>query len=276
MDQAIPYLFNGQADSQIPASLRALHYGDGLFETLRWQRRAVLFELHMQRLQRDCQRLAIPFPDPQLLLNECQRLADGVDRAVIKIILSRGAHLRGYAFDPHRPADRLLLRYDFPAYPPQIWRLGIKARLCSTRLARDPALAGMKHLNRLHQILARAEWQDPEIIEGFMMDDKGLLVEACQSNVFLVKNGELYTPALEQCGVAGVMRQCVIDSAARLKIPLKIVDLPIDRLYQADEVFVTNSVIGVWPVTHIDEKQFAVGPISLTLQTAIDKLMENQ
>jgi len=276
MERPIPYLFNGQADSALPVTLRAIHYGDGLFETIRWQQKALLFAQHMQRLQRGCQRLAIPMPDPDLLLAECQQLAAGCERAVIKIIISRGAGSRGYAFDPHQSADRLLLRYDFPSYSSDWWQQGIKTRICATRIARDPVLAGIKHLNRLTQVLARSEWQAPDIVEGFLMDDKGLVVEGCQSNVFLVKQGELQTPRLEQCGVAGVIRECVIEIARNSKIPLKIVDLPIDRLLVADEVFVTNSVIGVWPVTQIDQIKIAVGPLTRKLQAAIDKLMEDQ
>jgi len=276
MSEAIPFLFNGQADSPLPLHLRALHYGDGLFETIRWQGRVPLFQRHMQRLQRGCQRLRIPMLDIDQLWRECQQLAAGEQAVIIKIIISRGAGLRGYAFDPTQAADRLLLRYPLPDYSPTLWQSGIKTHLCETRLARDPLLAGIKHLNRLPQVLARAEWQDPEIVEGFLTDDRGLLVEACQSNVFLVKNSEVLTPDLEQCGVAGVMRECIMTLAEQWKIPLKIVDLPIDRLWLADEVFVTNSVIGVWPVTQIAQHNFAVGPITKQFQAAINELMEDQ
>lgn len=288
MDRPIPYRFNGQEDAGLPVSLRALHYGDGLFETIRWQGgSAKFFDQHMQRLQLGCQRLKIPFPDPALLLRECRLLmqsnlperrqaAAQLDRAVIKIIVSRGAAARGYAFDPDQIPDRLVMRYDYPDYPAQLWRQGIKTRVCQTRLSRNVSLAGLKHLNRLEQVMARSEWQDVDIHEGFLMDDNGLLVEGSQSNVFLVKDGILHTPMLEQCGVAGVIRECVIKLASDWQIPLKIAELPIDRLMEADEVFVTNSVVGVWPVAQIDQHKIAVGPEAQKFQAAIDKLMEDQ
>lgn len=275
--ERISYLLNGQLDAPISPLNRALHYGDGLFETIRCERgKPLFFEQHMQRLLLGCQRLRIPAPDPQILYRESQQLLGQQQHAVLKIIVSRSSSQRGYAYSQDQGHDRLLLLYDYPQYPASLWQNGIKTRICDTRIAHNEQLAGIKHLNRLEHVVARAEWQEADIYEGFLMDNKDLLVEACMSNVFLVKQGELLTPGLSRCGVAGIMRECIVNLAGSWGIQVKIEDLPIDRLYSADEVFVSNSVIGIWPVKQVNQQPFLVGALTQKFQTAVQNLMDDQ
>ena len=136
--------------------------------------------------------------------------------------------------------------------------MGITATICETPVSMNTALAGMKHLNRLDNVLARNEWNDSAVAEGFMFDNQGHIIEGTMSNVFCVLGTELYSPLLEQCGVAGVMRQKVIDIAGTLNIPVNIVDISKDNFLQMDAVFITNSLIGIWPVKKIIDGENSV------------------
>ncbi|MBI2779452.1 MAG: aminodeoxychorismate lyase [Gammaproteobacteria bacterium] len=152
---------------------------------------------------------------------------------------------------------RLVALYAWPEYPPAFWVEGVAVRLCSTRLGSNPALAGIKHLNRLEQVLARSEWDDPAIPEGLMLDGEGYVIEGTMSNLFIVRNGRLLTPDLTQCGVAGVMRGCILDGARDAGIPVDITQITLDDVKSSDEVFLCNSLIGVWPVRHCAEIDFS-------------------
>ncbi len=242
-------LVNGKPADLLPLTDRGLLYGDGLFETLTFRAgRALAWEQHMQRLRLGCQRLGIPAPDPGLLHAEMRQLCRQAELAVLKIIITRGSGGRGYP----PPADclptRILCRHPWPDYPPQLTRDGIQLRLCDYRLPANPMLAGIKHLNRLDQVLARAEWDDPGIREGLMLDAQGRLIEGTMSNVFIVESGRLLTPALDRAGVAGIVRGEILEWARSRQFPHELVDLPVARLEKADCVFVCNSLIGIWPV----------------------------
>lgn len=247
---------------------RGLHYGDGLFETMAVQEgRVRLLDLHLARLARGAARLAIPLADAEGLAAALAAAAGAMGEGVLKLILTRGSGGRGY-FPPDVPTPSLILQ----RYPPVAveGQEGVTVRLCELRLARQPYLAGLKHLNRLEQVLARAEWRDPAVAEGLMLDSEGLLVEGVASNVFLVREGRLLTPLLDQCGVAGVMRAHVMQRAATLGLEVRETRLVLDDLMAADEVFLTNSLHGIRPVTRLlGRRDWAVGPMTRTLQAGL-------
>ena len=249
----IGMLVNGVPGTSIDANDRGLHYGDGLFETIAVHGGApALWERHMQRLLLGCERLGITPIDTAQLLRESLQLCDGVAQGVLKIIITRGSAGRGYRALSCGAAQptRLVALYAWPEYPPAFWVEGVAVRLCSTRLGSNPALAGIKHLNRLEQVLARSEWNDPAIPEGLMLDGEGHVIEGTMSNLFIVRNGRLRTPDLSRCGVAGVMRGCILDGARGMGIPVDITQITLDDVKSSDEVFLCNSLIGVWPVKH--------------------------
>jgi 4-amino-4-deoxychorismate lyase len=242
-------LINGKSDSKISVLDRGLHYGDGVFETLKVAAGyPQLLEQHLQRLFDGCSRLRIPQPSVEALTSDIDGLLQGINKAVIKILVTRGEGGRGYRFPNSPSSNRIVIRYDFPEYPPDFYRQGVKIRLCEGRLSTNTALAGIKHLNRLEQVLARSEWQDESIAEGLMMDRKGNIIEGTMSNVFLVSKNRILTPDLTMCGVAGIMRQQVLDRAQELGIGFDIREAHKEDLFAADEVFLTNSVISLWPV----------------------------
>ncbi|HYQ39977.1 MAG TPA: aminotransferase class IV, partial [Pseudomonas sp.] len=161
-----------------------------------------------------------------------------------------------------------------PAYPPRHRQDGIRLYPCATRLAEQPLLAGLKHLNRLEQVLARAEWQDPAYAEGLMCDRSGRVIEGVFSNLFLVKDGELLTPALERCGVAGVMRAEILARATAAGIPWRIADLDYPELLAADEVLLCNSQYGIWPVVALEGRVWPVGQLTRKLQHLLADLVD--
>jgi 4-amino-4-deoxychorismate lyase len=276
-------LINGQPAEHISVLDRGFQYGDGLFETLhvvagkprRWQR-------HMARLAEGCRRLHIDMPDTALLLDEAESLCHGRADAVLKIIVTRGSGERGYAPPAQAKVTRVVSVSDRAAFPASYYSDGVAVRVCATRLASNPALAGIKHLNRLEQVLARSEWDsahsgietDQQIAEGLMLDNKNNVIEGTMSNLFCVQAGEhgplLKTPLLDQCGVRGIARDCLLEAAAEAGMSTQETTLSLDDVHQSQEVFLSNSLIGVWPVRRLENQAFPVGPVTTQLSQALE------
>jgi 4-amino-4-deoxychorismate lyase len=265
-------LINGSepADSSraIDANDRGFQYGDGLFETaLVTGGRVRFFEDHLQRLADGCERLGIAMPDRSVLIAEVGRVTANVQRGVLKVIVTRGVgSTRGY-----RPARQTAATRVVAVYPPpeEAARRMLTLRWCETRLARNARLAGIKHLNRLEQVLAQAEWQSAEADEGLMLDTEGELVGATAANVFVVRDGTLVTPDLRFSGVRGVMRAQVLGVAQRLKIPVSEEPLWPHQVECASEVFLTNSVRGIRSVGALSQQNWHETPVADRLRTAL-------
>jgi 4-amino-4-deoxychorismate lyase len=267
---AIRTLVDGHETDCIPVDDRGLQYGDGLFETCVFRDGGVeLWGRHRQRLLSGCRCLAMPEPAVAKLDAELQILCSGYETGLVKLILTRGSGGRGYL--PPNPVYPRRLWQLFPAaaWPEGHYRQGVRLRLCRTRLGHNRALAGIKHLNRLEQVLARAEWRDPDIAEGLLQGQDGNWIEGTMSNLFLVSDGRLLTPDLSECGVAGVMRELVLELAAGLGVACRVQAIDTATLTAADEVFVTNSVIGLWPVVAVGDYRYRVGEVTRRVQAAI-------
>lgn len=265
---------DGQPADALGLKSRGLAYGDGLFETFAVRGgHAVLLDRHLTRLALGCQCLAIAV-DMALLRDEVVRYAAALGQGVLKLIVTRGDSARGYAPDPHAAARRILQGGPSAAYPDANRVQGVELYPCSTRLAEQPLLAGIKHLNRLEQVLARAEWSDTAFAEGLMLDMSGRLVEGVYSNLFLVIDGVVHTPDLQRCGVAGVMRAELLERAFALGLPAVVGDLWPADLARADEVLVCNSVYGVWPVRAFTSLRWPAGPLTRKLQGIAHALLD--
>lgn len=262
---------SGLPSLQIPIADRGFQYGDGVFETLAVDNgEALLLARHVQRLTAGCQRLGIDAPSSETLCAQVQRLADTGGRGVVKLIVTRGDGARGYGPQGAGPTRVVAARYPWPERCDELARTGVAVRLCKTALARNPSLAGIKHLNRLEQVLARAEWDDQRYAEGLMLDTEGHLVEGTMSNVFLVVDGALLTPDLSDCGVAGIIRDVVIELATQITgRPVSVGTVTTTSLANADEVFLCNSVIGLWPVTRVEQFTLPIGQLTLELSRAL-------
>lgn len=264
-------LVNGQAARRIPGTDRGLAYGDGVFETIRVTGTTpVLFDAHMARLSRGCERLHISATGlASAVRNDLAVLAKAHHGdAVFKVIVTRGEGARGYK--PSAGGIPTRIASLAPYSPDAIAaRDGIQLWACSTALAIDPALAGIKHLNRLPQVLAAAEIPDG-YHEGIMRDTRGNIVEGTRSNVFAVLEGDLVTPPLEECGVAGTLRAFLND-----RLPVVIRPLTLAQLASASEVFMCNSVFGIYPVRALMGGQMSLSwPVGKTAVELQAKLIE--
>jgi 4-amino-4-deoxychorismate lyase len=255
-------LLNGQPATDISLQDRGLAYGDGLFETiLICAGRPLLFDEHLARLQRGCAVLGLD-PDLAALQSELASVLSqtAARDVVLKISLTREASGRGY-----RPlttaCNRILTLHPRPDYRTRAPDQGIAMFVCRQRLARQPVLAGLKHLNRLEQVLASREWPDDSFLEGLMLDTEGLVIEGTRSNLFAVIGGQLLTPTLDNCGVNGVMRTWLLQSFGKVACERMFT---LGQLRDASEIFICSSVIGVWPVTQLQQggelHRYDIGP----------------
>ena len=266
MSRLLAALVDGKDSAAVSLLDRGLHYGDGIFETIAVASGApLLWNQHLHRLQGGAASLGITAPVGALLRDWANSLCHAHERAVLKVILTRGIGGRGYRPGPAKPSAALLV-YAWPEYPASA-QSGVAVRFCDTRLASQPRLAGVKHLNRLEQVLARAEWAD-EFDEGLMLDQAGNVIEGTMSNLFAVIDNELRTPALDTCGVEGVMRNLVLETASPW-ILAKTARIRREDLGQASELFLTNSLIGIWPITRLADQLLQVGPVTRRLQNAL-------
>ncbi len=256
-------LVNGVVTTQVSVLDRGFSYGDGLFESVRLVHgRAPLWPRHMQRLADGCARLRIPPPDPLQLWEEAQRVSDGIAQAVVRITLTRGVGERGYALPVLPQPGRVLAGFAAPTPGDDVYRDGLHMRVCHLRLAEQPLLAGIKHLNRLEQVLARAEWSDPAIAEGLLRDGHDRVISATMANLFAVIDGVLLTPALDCCGVAGVARAEVL----AIQPNARVAELSLQALSAASEIFLSSSVRGILPVQSLDEWSYVPGALTRQLQ----------
>ncbi len=259
------YTYNTDLDWQE----RALHYGDGLFETLLKQNQEIpLWHHHLERLSQGCKRLSITTPDPDWLANQVAEKSKAMDSCVIKIIVTRGHGGRGLKLPP---AEQLsVLIYCYPWSEPD--SLDLRVTICNTRLPINPNLAGIKHLNRLDYVLASLELQrQPDMEEGILCDSEGYLVEGIISNLFFVIESQVHTPSLEFAGVTGIMRKIVLAQFQSLGVPVNIGRFQAAKLDSASEVFFCNSVRGISPVIAIDERQLATGETTRTMMAAVNR-----
>ncbi len=246
-------LINGEPGNTISIRDRGLLYGDGVFRTLIVrQGRPQHWPLHYGKLQHDCAALDITCPDFESLTAELNFLSDTHSDATFKIIVTRGLSARGYAPDPHAVPTHIWDVSLMPVYPDDWKTSGVTLRLCQLRLGHQPRLGGIKHLNRLENVLAAAECVDAA--EGILLDADGHVIEGTRSNVFLVLKGRLITPDLSRCGVAGVQRDRVMSYAKEHGMAVEVRDVELDELRAADELFLTNSVFGLWPVAQFEER----------------------
>lgn len=265
-------LVNGKQSDTVAIMDRGFQYGDGLFETIEIRENTPIFlQRHLQRLNTDSQRLYLPKLDLDLIRAEAKQFCENAGNAVLKIIITRGSGGRGYRQPDDIQPTRILSLHPFPQYPQSYYTNGIAARICNTRLGLNPALAGMKHLNRLEQVLARAEWNDNEIHEGIMLDIENRVIEGTMTNLFYVQNGKLFTAPLEFCGIAGILRNWIFEQMDVIAHKFFI-----ENLFNADEIFVCNSIMGICGVRELENKSYKLGEITKKLQFILENEKQKQ
>ena len=236
-------------------------YGQTVFETIAVVNgKACLLEPHLERLQRGSSILGIPV-DKELLVNEISRVIEHQSKSVLRVTLSMGEGGRGYR-NPQKPEPtRILSLHSYPSHPTSYWEEGIELGIADIKLAHQPALAGIKHGNRLEQVIARTQWRE-NWQEALLLDQNNQVVEGTQSNVFILSGRDLVTPSLETAGVAGVVREFIISIAHKFGLSAKTMSLSRHDVEAADAVFLCNSVIGLWPVKKLNSRIYVDHEIS--------------
>ena len=267
---AAAVLVDGIAVDRVAATDRGLAFGDGVFRTIAVRSSLPLnWTWHYRRLAADCALLRLELPDERVLLREIAAVAP--DDAVAKVIVTRGESQRGYAIPAKARCVRIVAAFPLPPAGAAAAEKGVRVRRCDLVLSEQPRLAGAKTLNRLENVLARSEWDDAAISEGLLADARGRVVEGTMSNLFVVRDGRVATPDLSRCGVIGAQRERVRVLLADAGSPVEVADIEWRALEAADEVFLTNSLIGAWPVVALGERTWPVGPVARRVQALLAK-----
>ncbi|WP_338885135.1 aminodeoxychorismate lyase [Xenorhabdus sp. TH1] len=246
------YWINGNQCDHIPVNDRAVQFGDGCFTTIRVEQGIpALLPLHIKRLQKGVEKLFMPAPDWFQLENHINQVVKGYDSGVLKIILSRGMGGRGYGFDDTIEPTQILSLGSYPERYITQRQKGVSLTLSPISMGINPYLAGIKHLNRLEQVLIKRFIEQSGADEALVLDSDGLLVECGAANIFWRKGKNVYTPDLSQSGVEGVMRRKIIELLAKSDYSLSCVMRYPEALAYADEVIICNSLMPVLPVSQI-------------------------
>jgi 4-amino-4-deoxychorismate lyase len=260
-------LVNGEARNEVSAMDRGLAYGDGVFRTFPARNgKPVQWQRQYAKLARDAAVLKLQVPQPHALEAEVRTVCSSEPACAVKIILTRGPGARGYGYSGEEKCTRIVAAAPLPESASAQRDTGVVVRRCRLRLSHQPALAGVKHLNRLENVLARAEWSDPRIAEGILCDVEGHVIAGTMTNIFIAVDDALATPKVDRCGVAGVTRDRVIEGAGRRGVACAITTLSWSDVVGADEVFVVNSLNGAWPVRDLDGQVRTPGPMTRQVQ----------
>lgn len=254
---------------------RGLAFGDGVFETFRFGQQPILLGFHLQRLYRGLEVLGISLELESFEeeLSSFIKAAMAIQaEGVIKIIVTRGNGGRGYACEDSLIPTQILSLHPLPKYPESNYKSGIPTAICEQKLASNPMLAGIKHLNRLEQVLARQEYASAQFPELLVRDYNNNIIEGVGSNLFAVKSNNLYTPDLSQCGIEGTLRRWLIDYSKSAGINVNILEIDAESLSEFDELFLCNSIFGIWPICSLGKLNWSVGPLTKKLQLEITKL----
>ena len=254
-------IFAGEREiAQVDPANRGLAYGDGVFESMRVHHgKLPLWPRHLARLREGAARLGIAVPDVAFVEARAAELAHGIDDGVLKLLLARGDGGRGYAPPVDAAPVWVLSRHPLP-----LVQRGARLHACETRLALQPALAGIKHCNRLEQVLARAECERAGRDEGLVLDAEGNVVSATAANLLVLREGRWATPPVDRCGVAGVLRGWLLEQGL-----LEVAAVSMDDVESADAVALCNAVRGILPVSSLGARAWPPHPAIHDLQARL-------
>ena len=265
-------LINGAKQSKISIFNRNIQFGDGLFETCVIENKKILFWVnHFARLNKGCEQLKISRVDESVWLSDVKKALSlcSYDRCVVKLILSRGESLRGYGFkDDIKPVRAVIVS----ELQKVTFNKSFCLEYCQSGYDSNPKLAGIKHCNRLEQVLARAGLKSDE---GIMLDENHNVISVTQGNIYAIHGNTLITPKLDKCGVEGTRRDVILDLAKLLGIKVKVDTLSVKELGQANEVFISNSIIGIQSISKIDDISFSENLITKKIKDAFTEKMED-
>lgn len=245
-------LVNGSPAALLSPLDRGLAFGDGVFRTLRLESGEPVWWLdHYAKLAADCRQLQLDCPTRTEWEQDIAWVAARQPDSVVKLIVTRGPGPRGYRVPEALLPTRVTTASPLPGFPDPVATTGAVVRICDLRLGHQPRLAGAKHLNRLENVLARMEWDAPEIDEGILLDSDDQVISGVMTNLFIRRDGVWQTPSLARCGVAGVTRGRLMPILAAQEGRFGLADL-----MQADAILLTNSLIRVRWVARLGERNW--------------------
>ena len=257
----------GRDGGTVDVTDRGLAYGDGLFETMLVRKGQVQrLSLHFDRLSEGCNRLALPLPQASELLERIEGAAATVDNGNLKLILTRGVGPRGYAPPAEATPTVILLPASASVSPAPT----LQVATLEMRLAENVKLAGIKHLNRLEQVLAQVELANLDADEGLMLSTSGAVIGGTSRNLFAVFGESVRTPLVDRAGIAGVMRRAVLERCAELGIQATECELGPEEVARADELFMTNALVGIQSVGQLDGRPLASEAVATRLRLGFD------
>lgn len=270
------FFVNGKQQQSVSITDRSFQYGDGCFTTILVKYgQPLLLHAHKERIDLTCQKLFMSPP-------EWNNVEEWIEAAInasghqtlalsgLKIHVSRGSGGRGYSPKGVGNAQVTIQTFAYPSHY-ELWQSeGIKVGVSSTRVGFNPLLAGLKHNNRLEQVLIKKEIDDTEYDDNIVLDIYDHVVEMSAANLFWITNNELYTPDLSNSGVAGIKREQVLAYAKQHQLVINIDHFSINEIFKADEVFITNALHGVVPIIQINKEEFTIGAISCALQEKLN------
>jgi 4-amino-4-deoxychorismate lyase len=238
---------NGQQSTCLAITERGLAYGDGLFTTAKIEYGVVvLLDMHIQRLTGGCKLLGLNTPCMQSLMTELTMVAKKFSLAALKVVVTAGSGGKGYSrVGLHTDATNVIIIVsDFPSHYKEIALEGIIVGDSNQQIGISPMLAGIKHLNRLEQVLLRAELDKRNEDDLLVINCQGHVVEATSSNVFYWLEGRLCTPEISVSGVNGIIRQSILATYSEISIR----ETHLEDLKQVTAMFICNALMGIIPV----------------------------
>lgn len=266
---------NGVKQSTLAASDRGMQFGDGCFTTAAvLQGKILLLESHMHRLKAGCERLWIGDVDWDQLEAEMKQAAHEQTQAVLKVIISAGSGGRGYSRLGCCEPTRIVSLAPWPQHYAGLQQQGASLRLSPVRLARNPQFAGIKHLNRLEQVMIRAHLDQTDADEALVLDTEGWVVECCAANLFWRQGRQIFTPDVSAAGVDGIMRRSLMAQLAAAGHACQVIKSEPAQLLDADEVVICNALMPVLPVRQIEAVQFTERSLFNQLHASCKKIMD--
>jgi 4-amino-4-deoxychorismate lyase len=249
---------DGQESNVISTNDRGLAYGDGCFTTaLVNNGEVMMLPQHLKRLVEQSQQLGLPKFDLTALAASIRKISTGIAKGVVKVIITCGSGGRGYSRLGAEQAKVIVSLHDYPKVYPQWQKQGISVGISKQQLGINPMLAGLKHLNRLEQVLLRTELDKRPEDDLLVSDINGTVIECCSANVFWLKAGQWHTPSLATAGVAGLMRANILLTHQHIQSG----DYPIAQLVNIDAMFITNAILGIVPVKIFNGQHLDMSPV---------------
>lgn len=270
------FFVNGIQQQNVSISDRSFQYGDGCFTTVLVKYgQPLLLSEHKERIELTCQRLFIPPLDWNKVEEWVEAAIDASDHkqlafSGLKIHVSRGTGGRGYSPTGVGNTQVTIQTFVYPAHYPTWQSEGIRVGISTTKLGLNPLLAGLKHNNRLEQVLIKKEIDDSEYDDNIVLNIQDYAIEASAANLFWVIGCTLYTPELSNSGVAGIKRKQVLAYAQQHKLMVNINHFTLNDVLRADEVFITNALHGVVPIIQIDNEKFNIGATTRAIQEKLN------